>query len=70
LWAPETICDGQIECRAATRQAIKFGADWIKITATGGVLSDTSTELGQQMTDDELQEIVATDNNRQREKQR
>ncbi|MDP6732475.1 MAG: amidohydrolase family protein [Gammaproteobacteria bacterium] len=63
LWTPETICDGPIECRAATRQAIKFGADWIKITATGGVLSDTSTGLGQQMTDDELQEIVATAHN-------
>ena len=63
LLTPETICDGPIECRAATRQAIKFGADWIKITATGGVLSDTSTGLGQQMTDDELQEIVATAHN-------
>lgn len=63
LWTPETICDGAIECRAATREAIKFGADWIKITATGGVLSDTATGLGQQMTDDELQEIVATAHN-------
>ncbi|MDA1370200.1 MAG: amidohydrolase family protein [Proteobacteria bacterium] len=63
LWTPETICDGPIECRAATRQAIKFGADWIKITATGGVLSDTSTGLGKQMTDDEMQEIVATAHN-------
>ena len=63
LWTPETICDGAVECRAVTRQTIKFGADWIKITATGGVLSDTSTGLGQQMTDDELQEIVATAHN-------
>ncbi len=63
LWTPETICDGPVACRAATRQAIKFGADWIKITATGGVLSDTATGLGQQMTDDELQEIVATAHN-------
>lgn len=37
-----------------------MGADWIKITATGGVLSDTATGTGQQMTDDELAEIVAT----------
>ncbi|MDD9891380.1 MAG: amidohydrolase family protein [Gammaproteobacteria bacterium] len=63
MWTPETICDGPIECRAATREAIKFGAQWIKITATGGVLSDTATGLGQQMTDDELTEIVATAHN-------
>jgi imidazolonepropionase-like amidohydrolase len=60
LWTPETICDGPYECRRATRYAIKYGADWIKITATGGVLSDTATGTDQQMTDDELQEIMDT----------
>ena len=60
LWTPETICDGPYDCRRVTRKAIKFGADWIKITATGGVLSDTKTGTGQQMTDDELLEIVTT----------
>lgn len=60
LWTPETICDGPYECRKAARNAIKMGADWIKITATGGVLSDTATGTDQQMTDDELSEIVRT----------
>ncbi len=60
LWTPETICDGPYDCRRATRYAIKYGADWIKITATGGVLSDTATGTGQQMADDELREIVQT----------
>lgn len=60
LWTPETICDGAIDCRRVTRNAIKYGADWIKVTATGGVLSDTSTGLGVQMTDAELKEIVDT----------
>jgi imidazolonepropionase-like amidohydrolase len=60
LWTPETICDGPYECRKAARYAIKMGADWIKITATGGVLSDTATGTDQQMTDNELQEIVNT----------
>jgi len=60
LWTPETICDGPYDCRRATRYAIKYGADWIKITATGGVLSDTATGTDQQMTDDELQEIMDT----------
>lgn len=60
LWTPETICDGPYDCRRATRYAVKYGADWIKITATGGVLSDTATGTDQQMTDDELMEIMAT----------
>ena len=60
LWTPETICDGPYDCRRATRYAIKYGADWIKITATGGVLSDTATGTNQQMTDDELKEIMDT----------
>jgi len=60
IWTPETICDGPYECRKAVRYAIKMGADWIKITATGGVLSDTATGTDQQMTDDELVEIVNT----------
>ena len=60
LWTPQTICDGPYDCRRATRYAIKYGADWIKITATGGVLSDTATGTDQQMTDDELKEIMDT----------
>lgn len=60
LWTPATICDGPYDCRRATRYAVKHGADWIKITATGGVLSDSATGLELQMTMDELEEIVAT----------
>jgi len=60
LWTPQTICDGPFECRKAVRHAVKYGADWIKVTATGGVLSDTGTGLNQQMTDDELVEIMDT----------
>lgn len=54
----QTICDGPYDCRRATRRAIKYGADVIKITSTGGVLSDTNTGTGQQMADDELTEVV------------
>jgi imidazolonepropionase-like amidohydrolase len=54
----KTVCDGPYDCRRATRRAIKFGADVIKITSTGGVLSDTDTGTGQQMADDELKEVV------------
>lgn len=37
---------------------MRDGADIIKITATGGVLSQTAAGLGQQFTDAELQSIV------------
>ncbi|WP_394133198.1 amidohydrolase family protein [Shewanella maritima] len=58
--SPDTLCDGPYECRKATRHAIKYGADMIKVASTGGVLSDTDTGTGQQMTDLELKEIVET----------
>lgn len=52
------ICNGADDCRRAVRQQIKEGADLIKITATGGVLSNTAAGLEQQFTDDELVAIV------------
>ncbi len=52
------ICNGADDCRRAVRQQIKEGADFIKITATGGVLSNTSAGLEQQFTDEELVAIV------------
>jgi imidazolonepropionase-like amidohydrolase len=58
LWTQETVCDGPYDCRRATRNAIKYGADLIKITSTGGVLTDRATGTGQQMEEDELREVV------------
>ena len=58
LYTDESICDGPYDCRRATRDAIKFGADLIKITSTGGVLTDRATGTGQQMEADELAEVV------------
>jgi len=54
----ENICNGPYDCRRATRNVIKYGADWIKITSTGGVLTDRATGTGQQMEMDELKEVV------------
>ncbi len=51
-------CDGADDCRRAVRQTIKNGADLIKITATGGVLSNTRAGLEQQFFDDEIAAIV------------
>jgi len=42
------------------RRQVKRGADVIKVTATGGVLSETATGTGQQFTDEELQVIADT----------
>jgi len=58
LYTKQTICDGPYDCRRATRRAIKFGADVIKITSTGGVMTDRNTGTGQQMEMDELKEVV------------
>lgn len=58
VFTPKNVCDGPFDCRRATRDSIKYGADLIKITSTGGVLSDRNTGTGQQMEMDELIEVV------------
>lgn len=56
----EGVADGPYEARKAVRAQVKKGADLIKLTATGGVLSNTSTGTDVQFKDDELAEIVST----------
>jgi len=58
LFSGENICSGPEDCMRAVRMQVRSGADIIKITATGGVLSNTAAGLGQQFTDDELAGIV------------
>jgi imidazolonepropionase-like amidohydrolase len=53
-----SVCNGADDCRRAVRQQIKEGADLIKITATGGVLSNTAAGLEKQFSDEELKAIV------------
>ena len=52
------VCDGPYDCRRAARNTIKYGADLIKITSTGGVMTQRATGTGQQMEADELKEVV------------
>ncbi len=52
------VCDGVGECRKAVREEVRRGADHIKLTATAGVLSNTSAGLEQQFFDDELKAIM------------
>ncbi|PWE17700.1 Xaa-Pro dipeptidase [Marinicauda salina] len=53
-----SACDGADDCRRAVRELVRGGADVIKITATGGVLSDTAAGVERQFFDDELESIV------------
>jgi imidazolonepropionase-like amidohydrolase len=58
LLSSESICSGPEDCMRAVRTQVRAGADIIKITATGGVLSNTAAGLAQQFSDPELAAIV------------
>jgi len=62
--ADPTPIDGVVnsveDARRAIRQRYKDGADWIKITATGGVLSVAKSGQNPQFTMEELEAIVDT----------
>ncbi|HLF31623.1 MAG TPA: amidohydrolase family protein [Xanthomonadales bacterium] len=60
ILASPAVCDGADDCRRAVRKMVKMGADVIKVTATGGVMSNTATGTGQQFTDEELKAIADT----------
>jgi imidazolonepropionase-like amidohydrolase len=56
----ENVVDGKDACIKAVRQMYKEGADLIKITASGGVLSLEKDGAGAQFNDEELKAIVET----------
>jgi imidazolonepropionase-like amidohydrolase len=56
----EGVINGVAEARKAVRQRYKDGADLIKITATGGVLSVAKSGQNPQFMTDELEAIVQT----------
>jgi len=58
----EGVINSPADARKAVRQRYKNGADVIKITATGGVLSVAKDGSGPQFTMEELTEIVKTAN--------
>jgi imidazolonepropionase-like amidohydrolase len=53
-------CTGAVECAEKVRKASKMGADIIKITATGGVLSQQGRGLEAHFSNDELKSIADT----------
>ncbi len=52
------ICDGVEECMRGARLALREGADFIKITASGGVLSQRDRPEHEQFTLEEMKAIV------------
>ena len=56
----EGVVNGLDDARKAVRQRYKEGADLIKITATGGILSVAKSGQNPQFTESEIREIVTT----------
>lgn len=56
----EGVINGVESARTATLLAIKRGADWVKITATAGVLSLSGNAQNPQFTEEEIRAIVNT----------
>ena len=52
------VCNSADSCRQATREQLKYGADVIKICASGGVLSESDPVDVRQLTPDEMKAIV------------
>src|SRR5207245_291391 len=55
---PETLVDGPDEVRKATRELLRAGADFIKLHATGGVLSPTDEPTDTGFTPEEIAIMV------------
>jgi imidazolonepropionase-like amidohydrolase len=55
---PNVVVDGPDALRKAIREEIKHGADWIKLAATGGVMSAADDPRAQAFTDEELRAAV------------
>src|SRR6185369_14211123 len=59
----EGVCNGPEMCRLAVREQMKFGADLIKICASGGVLSESDPVDVPQLTPAELSAIIGEAHN-------
>ena len=55
----EGVCNGADQCREAVRDQMKWGADVIKICASGGVLSESDPVDVPQLTPEELTAIIS-----------
>lgn len=60
LPAGPNIADTPDQARMATRHNLKYGTDWIKVMATGGVADSLSDYNVQELSDEQLRAIVET----------
>jgi imidazolonepropionase-like amidohydrolase len=54
------IADSPDAVRAAVRHDLKYGADWIKLMGTGGVMDPLSDYMVQELSDEQLRAAVET----------
>lgn len=57
-WRDGREADGPDECRKAAREQLKTGASWIKVMATGGVMTPGVEPGSPQLTEEELRAAV------------
>ncbi len=55
---PASVVDGVEAMRQRVREILRAGADWIKVCATGGVLSPSDTPTSSQFTEEEIAAAV------------
>jgi imidazolonepropionase-like amidohydrolase len=58
--SPFVIADGPTQMRVAVRRLAEQGTDWVKILLTGGLYSVHETVDSGQLSDDELEMVMAT----------
>ena len=59
LTRPHNIADTVEEVSTVVRRDIKYGADWIKLMASGGVSDPLSDATAQELSDEQMAEAVA-----------
>lgn len=57
-WRDGREADGPDECRKAAREQLKSGASWIKVMATGGVMTPGVEPGSPQLTEEELRAAI------------
>ncbi|MBR2805815.1 MAG: amidohydrolase family protein [Oscillospiraceae bacterium] len=57
-WTMGRECDGPDECRKAAREQLRAGADWVKIMATGGVMTKGVEPGSPQLTEEEMRAAI------------
>ncbi len=57
-WFMGREADGPDECRKAAREQLKKGADWVKIMATGGIITKGAEPGAPQLTEEEMRAAI------------